>query len=43
MGSLIPLTTLEMGEWDIKLKLEEMAAEEAGRARELRRLLDGYE
>ncbi len=31
----------ELGEVELKLKLEEMAADEAGHARELRRLLKG--
>jgi bacterioferritin len=31
----------EVGEVELKLKLEEMAADEAGHARELRRLLKG--
>jgi bacterioferritin len=31
----------ELGEFELKLKLEEMAADEAGHARELRRLLRG--
>jgi bacterioferritin len=31
----------EFGEVELKLKLEEMAADEAGHARELRRLLKG--
>lgn len=31
----------EMGEVELKLKLEEMAADEAGHARELRRILKG--
>jgi bacterioferritin len=32
----------ELGEVELKLKLEEMAADEAGHARELWRLLKGY-
>jgi bacterioferritin len=31
----------ELGEVELKLKLEEMAADEAGHARELRRILKG--
>jgi bacterioferritin len=31
----------ELGEAELKVKLEEMAAEEAGHARELRRLIKG--
>jgi bacterioferritin len=31
----------ELGEFELKVKLEEMAADEAGHARELRRLLKG--
>lgn len=32
----------ELGQVELKLKLEEMAADEAGHARELRRLLKGF-
>ena len=32
----------ELGEVELKLKLEEMAADEAGHARELRRILKGF-
>lgn len=32
----------DLGELDLKVKLEEMAADEAGHARELRRLLKGF-
>jgi bacterioferritin len=32
----------ELGEFELKLKLEEMAADEAGHARELQRILKGF-
>lgn len=32
----------DLGEFELKMKLEEMAADEAGHARELRRILKGF-